>query len=38
LVIEKDGSGPHLLGGELTQERGRELRELFMRRVLAPAP
>jgi purine nucleosidase/pyrimidine-specific ribonucleoside hydrolase len=36
LAVEYDPKGPHLLGGEVPQERGAALRELFMDRILAP--
>lgn len=35
LTTEEDPEGPHLLGGEVPEARGPELRELFMERVLA---
>ena len=38
LEIEYDPEGPHLLGGEVPQEKGAELRGLFMEWILAPAP
>ena len=37
LEVEYDREGPHLLGGELSRERGAELRELFMERILGPS-
>jgi len=36
LEIEHDPEGPHLLGGEVPEEKGAELRQLFMARILAP--
>ena len=36
LEIEHDPEGPHLLGGEVSEAKGAELRQLFMARILAP--
>jgi inosine-uridine nucleoside N-ribohydrolase len=36
LAVEYEPGGPHLLGGEVPEDRGAELRDLFMQRILAP--
>ncbi|MBE9566055.1 MAG: nucleoside hydrolase [Proteobacteria bacterium] len=35
LRVERDKNGPHLLGGEVTEDRAAALRELFLERVVA---
>jgi inosine-uridine nucleoside N-ribohydrolase len=36
LWVERDVTGPHLLGESISEQAGAEVRELFMERILAP--